>query len=1044
MSDKLVLSVRGSEPRVVIKSSVDLSELSQSEIEALKHFPVSRNIPLYLDYGQSYPFDTYSWTITGPSGYSQISPEKTSTSFIFKFKLVGKYIATITASYTDPQDPTNNWSEQETIRILVEEKVPYFDQLPNLDFIEEFLPSFYRLVDNLQFVKTIWSSAGSLLAQELLTAIEVDQSKSIETFPDVYQRKWVEYHPEIVPEEFEFKSFYLIKPIKDPSIVVSQESQVVYPSSWDLFSQITSKKTLQFSVKDYNSLNISKPSASISRRVFNISSGNATGFTFRVEQVSKDSVAIAPKLPSTLSKGDVFTAEASSSISASELIITFTENTTKVQYVRLITGFERYDESIILDSSLPPGTYTAEVHSVIKSFKPFEEFGISAGDRLIVEITRQGFAKATLPVEVYKVRNNSAAIRVELDTGLSFSDTAIFFLLSNLGYVGAVLNNNSEIEFPIIEEVTLDGELVEIASEASTFYELLKYPPEALGFDIFLDTKIILGDLFIGTIEPKYLVRNTKIPKPNNLSSVGELRNFISEKEEFIEDGFVKSVTSEGEVFIKSGKSIKLLQGADFEIDDTDFISLIGFSYSDPAPRKLWSPLSLFSADYKLEENFSKCAGLTYQEYLNLTSTLSYKEMLQGLMFAYSEGATLQSVELGLHLLLDIPIVTEESLVEVIGSPIGDELHYRVLNSKTLAPRDIFLPKREYIDSRFDEIGINRTTENFIEVGDIIPPYTPLSQFVKVEDNIGGSTKVDQLHKWKALVDISVLDSTLIPKTKNFLNNIKPAYTYVDFVFLLFLVDNVSLTDTSVELDLHYFLLDTIGPYQSERSVDSWAHSAILRRFDSASYTLRTYSYGRGLQVIQTNLVDPNANPEYYNPFLSTHTEIRHPLFGTSSIDTDSTDSVQVGDFLVLTTGINQGVYEIGTIHSNGTWSVSPATEETDSDATPDPDYVDFYVVRLDNNAATDSDDNWEELSPLDVPSFDMNFGSATVSGSLGTLTHSSLASGTTFEVLNVRPGDIIIVDSVEYDIISVSGSNITIQNQDTFTNKQFVIRRFL
>ncbi len=1043
----LVIEVRDSTAEIVIKSSVDLSTMSESEKEELKHFPCSPHVPVYLDYLQSSHFNSEAWTIVGPTGYTQVSPQKTTTSFVFKFELPGKYVATLTASYTAPsnQSQASNWTEQKVFKFIVKEKAPFYNQLPDLDFISELLPSVYSLVDNLNFVKSIWSGAGSLVAQEILSSVEIDQSKAIQSFPDYYQKKWIEFHPQILLEDLDFKSFFLVKPMKDTNIVVFSESAAISPSDFSIFSQITLKNTLDFTVKDYNSLNIVDPTPNLNQRVFSVSEGPETGFTFRVESVEKSSVTISPKLPATLLVDDPVKSEAASQLGSSGLIVVLTNNSSGAEYLRTLSSVSRSSEKLILNETVPAGVYTVEIHSVVKSFSSFEDLGVSEGDRLVVDINRGEASTASIPVEIYKVLGNSAAIRVETSSGLSFSDPAIFVMLNNLNYSGAFIDEDFTLSFVELEEVLSDGEIVPVLSEAETFYEMLKYPKEALSFDIFKETSIRVGEVFRGTIQPRYILRGSKIPKPEHLRSVTELRNFIQPQNEFIEDGFVKSVDSEGSVFIKANKSVTLLEGVDFTIDpSSDFITLQGFSYENPPPKNLWSPLSLINNIDQLEKNFAKAANLTYAEYVSLTSTLMYRKILEGLMYSYCQGPTIESIEIGLHLLLDIPIVTEESIILVIGEPVGEEIYYQVSTRRSQETRSIFLPRRDYVNPIFNAKGINRFTKDLIEVGDIVPAFTPLSQFIKLEDNIGNSVLPTEIHTWKALVDASVVDTALIPKTKKYLDSIKPAYTKFDFIFILFLVDFVYITVEAVSQHLHYIFLDTIGPYQSERSMDSWAHGAILRRFDSASYSLRTYSYGRGLQVTQTNLVDPNANPDYHNPFLASDTEIVRPTFGSSPIETGGMDSVVAGDFLVLTTGINQGVYTIDIVNSNGTWTVSPATNEKDSDAVADLDFVEFYVVRLDNNASTDSDDDWEDLSPLDVPSIDMNFGNNTVSGTAGTLTHSSLASGQTFEMLNVRPDDIIIIDSVEHTILSVSSSSITIQNQDTFTNKQFVIRRFL
>lgn len=1034
----LVLEVRGSEPELIVPNYSQVSDYTDTQLEELRMYRASKRVPVYVDYLQSSEFTSYSWTISGPSGYTQISPQKTTTSFVFVFDVLGKYTATITAS-----NPSEGWSESVTLRFLVSQAQPFSSKFPDMDFMYDLLPDIYSWSSNTKFLSTVWSTAASLVAQELTSLVEVDQTKSLQNYPDFFQRKWIQANPQL--DEFGFRNFLFLKPITDSGVVASAGSLVITPNNPSKYSQLFTKKRFTFKVKDYNSLEINSPPSYLLGAILKVDQGSATGFTFKVESLQNNSITVTPRLPASLSEGSTLQASSSTLLNSKGLLLIATD-TAGTSLVRSITNILPSSQTLEINEPLPAGSYDIEIHSIMRSTLNLEDLGVSEGDKLVVEISRQDYVKTQLPLEVYKVQGNVAAIRTELSDGTSFTDLEVFLALNDLKYPGVFLNSDYSISFQDQVYVTTEGVAVAEMTDAEAVYSVMsQYPEELLLYEVFPTTQISIGTVFQGTISPKYIVRNTKIPNLDDMVTCNSLQNYFEDYQEYVEDGLVKRVTAEGDVFIQQNPSMTLHYGADYEIID-GFIQFLNFSYRSPAPRQLWGSLALFSTDSRLENSFGKAAKLSLTEYESLTSTLSYKEVVNGLLFSYCNGATLRSVEIGLHLLLDIPIVTSRSQVLALAEPVGEELLYQVVDLEDLSTRNIFLPRREYVSPEFSPISVNRETGDYIEVGDALPAFSPLSQFIKVEDNVGRSEHPSEVHKWTAIVDVSVVDSSLIPKTKQYLDEIRPVYTKLDFVFVLFLVDLIAVQEGSFGLDLSFYLIDNIGPYQSYSATDSSHLGAILRRFDSPSWSVQSYSYGRGLEILSSTKVDPNADPNFFNPYLAEHTEIIHEIFGSSPIETNSEDSVLVGDVLVIATGLSQGIYSIDSINQDGTWDVSPVAGENLTTPIPDREYHSYYVMRLDTATNSDSDDTWEEVLPQDIPYLDMDFGSNTISGSSGTLTQdeTGFANSSTFEVLNVRSGDIIIIDSVEHDILTVSGNSITIADQSTFGASTYTIRRFL
>ena len=100
----------------------------------------------------------------------------------------------------------------------------------------------------------------------------------------------------------------------------------------------------------------------------------------------------------------------------------------------------------------------------------------------------------------------TAAISVGTSSPFTFTDIDIYFFLKNLNYSGAQLTNDGALEF-LRKKLGVDenGNDIYELSPAEIFYELLKYPPEALGFEVFSTSEISIGNAFAGKILPKFI-----------------------------------------------------------------------------------------------------------------------------------------------------------------------------------------------------------------------------------------------------------------------------------------------------------------------------------------------------------------------------------------------------------------------------------------------------------------------------------------------------------------------------------------------------------
>jgi len=80
----------------------------------------------------------------------------------------------------------------ETLVNVGEQKVP-LGFVPNMDFLWRYLPDFWNMVEDKQIVEVFWGGMAQAITAILMTAWQLDYSKSIRDIPRLFQRRWVNY-----------------------------------------------------------------------------------------------------------------------------------------------------------------------------------------------------------------------------------------------------------------------------------------------------------------------------------------------------------------------------------------------------------------------------------------------------------------------------------------------------------------------------------------------------------------------------------------------------------------------------------------------------------------------------------------------------------------------------------------------------------------------------------------------------------------------------------------------------------------------------------
>lgn len=411
------------------------------------------------------------------------------------------------------------------------------------------------------------------------------------------------------------------------------------------------------------------------------------------------------------------------------------------------------------------------------------------------------------------------------------------------------------------------------------------------------------------------------------------------------------------------------------------------FSADNPAPETLWAPVVLEDNFKYIEDNFGLMVNLTKEEMGKYgTSQISYLSAVTGLMYSWASGPTFKSCEIGAHILLDVPVSEElGEIVEINDSYL--ETSGRILieditpeGEGTGIYRSYLYPNNvEFNLEKFKGLGINPQTGAEFAVGDVVDPFTPLSNSVVISDNVSnpgwwgaysnvaGEVELQKYHTWQVEVDLLTVDSRDMPLVSDFLMKIRPIYTKPKIVGVLALQDTVYVED-DLYIDIDMFLYDdTAFSRESAHMVDSYNGSSLSTRLlDFGSYSTRTLFRGDDLSVDAED--DPtlvtSTRGGFVSGVLNDAGEQTLPYINSyfqEEVLIRGSQFVQEGDVLYITTGVNRGRFIVDEVVSDTELRISqyldsaprgldPATHmRSDSDAT-------FHIQRYEDSLVDRAD----------------------------------------------------------------------------------------
>lgn len=242
------------------------------------------------------------------------------------------------------------------------------------------------------------------------------------------------------------------------------------------------------------------------------------------------------------------------------------------------------------------------------------------------------------------------------------------------------------------------------------------------------------------------------------------------------------------------------------------------FSAKSPAPARLWGEVSLFDNASYVEDNFGILVALTREDLESISSDVSYRQAVAGLMYAYTQGSAVEKVRLGAQILLGLPFAEHRGIIRSIEHDYrldasGNPSFGRILIEDIASDGTLQGTLRVYlfpIDDVSELAGIETSpvTEKTYAIGDTVELFAILAKGVEVIDYVSKPDwplsavgRLQQFHTVRLRANDIVFSLKELTLLSPFLRKITPSYVSAIITTAIELADDVEiLDDTTIGL----------------------------------------------------------------------------------------------------------------------------------------------------------------------------------------------------------------------------------------------------
>lgn len=310
---------------------------------------------------------------------------------------------------------------------------------------------------------------------------------------------------------------------------------------------------------------------------------------------------------------------------------------------------------------------------------------------------------------------------------------------------------------------------------------------DTIGFTATPEITAALGDTNTD-VELTGFYRLSKLPIPNETDSIPWLQSTI-----------------------KNPPTTDLMQeNRDYTLVDLEGSRYIEFTtpYSSSVlpEETLWAEYTFFNNNRAIEDNFGHEVGLLESNPIVQTLDFDYLSAVQGLLYTYLFGPTVENLRKGIQIFCGLPFAAEAGKVVRL-EPDFTTSTGRITIQGTGTSGEAGLLRTYFYKKK---LGLAKNPDTNVEyaVGDIVEIFAPLSKGVEVVDWLidavwfkkVGITEIEKYFLFQVGIDADVLEDTtkvveLLTEVIAFVRKVKPVYVDVVTVLQKFLYDTISVVD---------------------------------------------------------------------------------------------------------------------------------------------------------------------------------------------------------------------------------------------------------
>lgn len=805
--------------------------------------------------------------IQNPASIVEIRPDRRAISFIPD--VLGQYVVELEVT---------NAGSSSTQQIVVNiglSLVPCGEGvIPDMQFIWQYMASFYQLLEDREIFQVVWSAMVQILGADFTALYSNDYNKSLETIQPTVMRRW---------QRFSMRTDLLNT---TQSVILGNIASGTLAETGPLV-RTSATETRVFRAGDFNfpSLDVNY---GIQGKVLEIS---GQGYTInRAYNVTDQASSFTSVLLNDGSFNNVTSDLDDSSTSTAFWVnqndYVYFGNTTKFSAITLaLQSGASGDLNFVFEYSDGAGGWT--------TFLPTTD-GTNGG---------QQSGEATLGVPAIwdrqdvngltfywvRVQRTAAAVtgpqaRTALnrvsDSVIVTQETAIPNNLTNVSYrIGHLLHTPTiDLEAAGVsagDVLVLEVKRKDTGQTAELQAQILAVDGNRAGFEISLED-LDEGALGLDLELFEQMVQDIRVITPDSadLEITATAQAFV----DFVPTGInVASQPFSTYLFTIRAKEVRhnsriavdedyvSIPGLQYEINENptilvenrDYILSNGFlifqpnvyTLKDHSPSELWSECTHVDNSEAVENNFGRLVGLTRTDLEARATRAPYLSAIKGLWYALTNGPSVSNLRLALHILMGLPFTEQRGEViaietnygtDVNGTPIG-----RLLIEDVDDKDQRLGVRRFYFFPTVIGLEINPATGETIAVGDIVDAFIPLSKGVTVQDIYTNPTwwlrnlkglEIRKYFLFQAEIDTDsgVFDIDDLRFSIEFLRTIKPAYSDIIASVVQTLTDDDILGSFTEELTESSFIfrfydnIGQLGGHESTIKFDDWNHQGVV------------------------------------------------------------------------------------------------------------------------------------------------------------------------------------------------------------------------